>query len=1078
MRTHFFLQLLILIALLIFDSLVYSQTQSSRFKHLTVKEGLSNSSVKCFYQDSDGFIWIGTQDGLNKYDGVEFKVYQPKKSDSTSISARVINAIYQDKHNKLWVATSRGLNLFDKNSDSFSRPINELYSQNITCMLEDSKGNFWFGTKVQGVYKFTNNLNEASVNQLKSDHKVRFKGKSINCLLEDKDGLIWLGVLNEGLYSFDPQSEKLTKYSKGAELKRKIISNKVNNIYQDKHGDIWVGTMKGISKIEKRSGEIKNYVNEIENPNSLINNIVFSMFENYKGELWFVTDGGLARYNPGSDDFSSVHPTKGDAQGLSTWALRNAFIDRQNTIWIATYSEGIDLLELSNMEFEHVKNIDGKYNSLSPGRVKELMEDGNGDLWIGFAGSGIDYFRKERNNYTNYIPNPEDENGLIDWSVLAICEDRRGNIWIGGQKGGLTHFNREDETFTGYRHDPDNEFSISNNNVWDIIEDDNGDIWVAMIAGGGINRFNVDTKQFFRYTMESHGLANNSAIKLYKDSKGDIWIGTFNGVSRFSVEKDKVIANYQPSETDANSLPHAWVYAILEDSDKQIWIGTVGGLSKLNEDGKGFTSYTTEDGLANDVINDLFEDDNKNLWMSTNKGITMFNPAKGEFRNYDESNGLQVKGYVQGAACKTSSGELLFGGHNGYNSFNPSKIKTNEFVPNVVITKFSIFDKVIKPGQENSFLQKHISQTEHITITYKESVFSFEFVALNLVNPQRNQYAYMMVGFEEEWRNTTSKNLKAVYTNLDPGDYVFKVKASNNDGVWNEKGASIKLTILPPWWETWWFRITAIIVVLLGVVVFIRLRTLKLRQNQKILEDKVRKATADVKARNAKLAEAREKLKNIMDDVKFQLGDASKELLNASNNQAATAEEVSASMEQMSSEISENAAVTEQVLLNVKKVEDEANESVEIVSSTLSSISDVSEGIGFISEFARMTNLLSLNAAIEAARAGVHGRSFSVVASQVKKLADQSAEVAINIKKLSEKGLQLSQSANSKIINLQKYILEIVNAINEINNTSQNQSIGAVNINEAMQQMSVYISNTSGLASKLDDAISSLTVED
>lgn len=465
--------------------------------------------------------------------------------------------------------------------------------------------------------------------------------------------------------------------------------------------------------------------------------------------------------------------------------------------------------------------------------------------------------------------------------------------------------------------------------------------------------------------------------------------------------------------------------------------------------------------------------------MSTNNGIGKFNVVQNIFTNYSESDGLQSNEFWHNASYINSDGRIFFGGPNGFNAFYPEKIKANEFLPIVVITDIQILNKPIKPGQEINgevVISKPIYMTPSISLSHKNNMLTLEFAGLHYAKPSSIKYAYYLENFDEQWNYTDKRT--ATYTNLDPGTYIFRVKATNNDGRWNEEGTSLIIEVRPPWWATIWFRLLVVALIIGLVAKYISFKTKQLKENQKILESKVSEATDKVNAQNLKLKEAQAKLTNIMDDVKKQLGKASEELLDASNQQASTAEEISASMEEITSEMAENASNMLQMLKTVKHIEGETEESVKIVSNTLDSINNISESIGFVSEFARMTNLLSLNAAIEAARAGEHGRSFAVVASQVKKLADQSAEVATKIQKTSEKGQKLSQEANDKIIQLNKIINGIVINISEVNQSIQTQSVEASNVNASILQMSMYISNTSELAEKLDAAINSLTIED
>lgn len=429
------------------------------------------------------------------------------------------------------------------------------------------------------------------------------------------------------------------------------------------------------------------------------------------------------------------------------------------------------------------------------------------------------------------------------------------------------------------------------------------------------------------------------------------------------------------------------------------------------------------------------------------------------------------------SAFKTENGDLLFGGINGFSIFNPASIKDNTNIPKVVITGLKLFNQAVRINDATGILSTNISLTNEITLNHNQTVLSLSFAALSYTAPEKNQFAFIMEGFDKEWSYIGNKN-EAFYSNLPPGNYIFRVKAANNDKVWNEKGVALKINVLPAWWETLLFRVGVLLILIILIIAFIGYRTYKFKQNKKQLEDKVREATEEVKNRNDKLEEAKQKLVGVMDDVKNQLGKTSTQLLNSANSQASTIEEISSSIENMALNINESAEGAAKVYDNAKSVEKETTESVVIVSETVTSIRNITEGINFISEFARVTNLLSINAGIEAARAGIHGKSFAVVANEVKKLADDSQGVAIEIKDLSESGLSLSQKANDKITELQGYVKIIVSLISQISDSSQNQSYEAKNVNLAIQELSSYINDTAQLAENLDNAIKYLSISD
>jgi len=587
-------------------------------------------------------------------------------------------------------------------------------------------------------------------------------------------------------------------------------------------------------------------------------------------------------------------------------------------------------------------------------------------------------------------------------------------------------------------------------------------------------------KTYSNDASDSNSLSNNNINILYIDNNDRLWIGFSNGGLDMMTKKEDGTINfthYKNNPQDYNSLSDNTVLAITEDSKGNIWLGTRDGLSMLDVKTNKFTIYRNADGLPSNTVVGIIEDDNNNLWLSTLNGLSMFNPKTKTFKNYNTSDGLQGQKFNNRASYyKNSKGELFFGGNKGFSTFKPEKIKYDRSFPNLYLIDFKLFNKTVKIGMQNSPLKKHISETSKLELTYDQSVFTIEYVALNFKDPSKIQYAYKLKKLEKEWNYVGNKRT-ATYTNLDAGTYVFMVKSTNFEGDWNKEFTSIEIKILPAWWATWWFRVFIAALLIISIALFIKYKTQQLQKSKQALETKVKEATDEVENRNAKLSDAQNKLTSIMNDVKNQLGKTSENLLDATNSQASSIEEISASMEQMANNIRDNAKGAVIILKNAQKTKSEVQTSVKFVSDVVASIENISISIDYISDFARLTNLLSLNAAVEAARAGIHGKSFTVVAKQVKKLADQSKDVAINITNLSETGLDLSHKANKKIKELQEYIESTVILIDKINDSSQNQSKEANNINTTLQQISNHINKTTLLAEKLDDAINSLNID-
>lgn len=1071
----------------------YSQTSNIAFEKITIKDGLSQSTVNFVLQDSQGFMWFATYGGLNKYDGYSFTVYQYDESDTTSLGNNNNEVLFEDRDGFIWVVNNGndGLERFDPETGKFQRirhdqkNPNSLSSNTVHHVTQDSKGNIWVSA-------------DSTLNLVIQDEdrgaRVRFRrfptpGYRFTRVYEDTKGNLLL--LGRGLFYFNRETETFTQALT-------LSADRVISYAEDKNGDLYIGTFgQGIFKLDWDAGTSTYRLGDNSRINPAPTSRSVVTIDDF-GTVWIGTETrGLFRYNPETDERVNFLPDKLNPNAISDGNIYALQIDRSGVLWVGTYSQGLCKADLYRKEFDHFTSIPGDDNTMSGNTISGLSGINANELWVGTRdGKGIDRFvfnGSGKPRVYHYLNNPNDPNNILNISCLSLLQRRNGEVWIGSQgyitklipepagsgrsprvtryqkgewtfslfedskgtlwggtwDGGLWRFDEASQAFVNYLHDPNNPNSLCDNIVWSIGEDKHGNLWVGGHTDGlsilPVSERNKPNPRFinFEYNKDDkNSISNNTINAIYCDPSGTMWLATGRGLNKM-VDKDNVLANINQK-------------SVLK-----------------------FEKYFKEDGLPAEGILGIVEDKAGNLWMSSTSGISKFNVSDTTFTNYSESDGLQSDEFRENAYFVNPEGRIFFGGPNGFNAFYPENIKANPFLPEVVLTDLQILNHSIKPGQEINgevVLSKPIHMTSSISLSHKNNMIVLDYAALHYAKPSSNKYAYYLEDFDEDWIYTDKRT--ATYTNLSPGTYTFWVKATNNDGVWNQEATSLIIEVRPPWWATIWFRLLVILIIAGLVFWFISYKTKRLKENQRTLELKVKEATDRVSAQNLKLTEAQAKLTSIMDDVKNQLGKASIELLDASNQQASTAEEISASMEEITSEMAENASNMHQMLETVKKVEAESEESVAIVSDTLNSINTISESIRFVSDFARMTNLLSLNAAIEAARAGEYGRSFAVVASQVKKLADQSSEVATNIQKLSEQGQKLSQEANDKIIQLNKVMTKMVSTISEVNQSIQTQSVEANNVNSSIMQMSTYISNTSELAEKLDAAINSLTIED
>ena len=816
---HFFL--LISTALCIFQPAIslYGQTSELKIeniKFLPIEGRLSEGTVTSIVQDYRGVMWFGTRFGLNRYNGIDFSVYEHEYDDSTSLSNSYINYLLEDSNQSLWVGTANGLNLYNRNGDSFKRfladPKNKksLSHSAVYTIFEDSKKNIWVGTE-KGLNKY--NPEDQSFTKFFHDPEDpnSLSHNYIRAIFEDSRGNICVGTYGGGLNKYNAESNQFTSYSHSVSDSTSLSSNHIRVAFKDKNGAVWIGTKGGLNLLIENDGDFKfkQFKHEIGNPNSLSHHIVSAIGEDEMGDLWVGTEnGGLSIYNKDRKKFFNYAHDPLNPTSLMHNSIWSIYRDNVGTMWLGLLNKGVNKWDKFQSKFKQY-NINSSGNGLSNSNVTSFAEDDAGNLWIGTDGGGLNYFNRSTNNFDHYFHDPVDKSSLGSNAVTALLVDSEDDLWVGAWEGGLSFFDKSKGSFINYKHDPLDPNSISSNNIFSIIEDRKGRLWIAAFEGG-LDMFDKKTQSFTHYyhnPFDSSSLCHNKVFELFEDSKGNIWIGTEGGglsVMHFDNNGKASFTHYKHNPEDPTSLGGDAIINIIEDRDNNIWIGTFGGgLSCFFPDKKQFKTYRKEDGLPNNVVHAILEDDKENLWISTNDGIARFNIKNETFRVYSQADGLQAQEFTRGAALETKKGEFFFGGVNGFNTFFPDEIYHNPHIPPVYITDFRIYGKQVKPGDPDSPLTRHISDTEKIILNDDQNVFSFEVSALNYTQASENQYAYKLEGFDKNWQYIgTRRNI--YYTKVPQGTYTFRVKGSNNDNKWNEIGSSIQITILPPWYATWW----------------------------------------------------------------------------------------------------------------------------------------------------------------------------------------------------------------------------------------------------------------------------------
>ena len=814
--------ILLIIILTIAAVNIFGQSSNLVFEQIFLEQGLSQSIVKCILQDKEGFMYFGTEDGLNRFDGYTFTVMRNNPDDPNSLSYNDINAISLDSEGNIWIGTfNSGLNKFNPYTKKITRfsylhnNVNSISHNNINSICTDSAGIIWIGTD--------NGLNKLTPRNSKKDEyiieRIFYQPDNINSLssniiyslMIDNSSNLWIGT-DEGINFLGKEKIDLKQYifkhfKSDVNKTNSISNNTVRTIYQDSKGNVWIGTDKGLNKVIKNNqNEIsgfKKYLNDPDDINSLSYNQVYALGEDNSGKLWIGTNGGgLNLFDADINSFTRYYHDPLDPRSLAYNEIRSIFKDKSGTIWIGTYGSGIDKVSRGTGEFILYKYRPGDKNSLSHPIVWAIYEDENGILWIGTHGGGLNKLDRKKNKYYYYRHNPYNKNSLSNDIVRVLYEDNKGYLWIGTHGGGINRFNPRTNTFTIYQHNPDNPASLALNEIRSIYEDRSGILWIGTY-GQGLDKFNRETETFTHYKNDpdnDKSLSNNFVRIIYEDKSGSLWIGTEGGGLNRLNKESNTFEHFKSDLHNRSSLNSDYIFAIHENPAGILWLGTWGGgLNKFNIKTKKTEHFTTNDGLPSNSIYGILEDTKGNLWLSTNNGISRFNPETKSFNNYNIKDGLQDNEFNGGSYFKSRSGEMFFGGINGFNSFYPNKIKDNRFIPPIVITSFQKFNKEIE-------LDRPVYTVKQINLSYKDYVFSFEFASLDFSAPEKNKYAYKMEGLDKDWIFTNSARRYATYTTLPPGEYVFMVKGSNSDGVWNEAGTFINVKISPPFWMTLWFR--------------------------------------------------------------------------------------------------------------------------------------------------------------------------------------------------------------------------------------------------------------------------------
>ncbi len=838
------------------------------FQYLTIDKGLSNNYIHSICQDSKGFIWLGTESGLNKFDGQNITTYLPDPSTPGSISIERIYCVFTDSKNTLWVGGDHGLEKYNVDYDNFSPFIHDSLPgllRGIYAVTEDRSGNLWFGGD-SGLYCFNENTEELKHFSNKRGNSFDIPGSLIYQLFVSDDNKIWASVLNEGIWVYDPKNDTARLYRNEPGNEHSLSGNRVERIYEDKHGNIWVGTFNsGLNLYNPEEDNFERF--EIEAENAYASR-VRAIYEDLKGDFFVGTRAGVYLYRKETGSFLLYADEGHNFSQLSQNSVTTSFIDKSGTLWLGTFSGGANYTNLNRKEFVHF--IAGKDDDhyLSGSNIYAITEDKNGNLWVG-GDNGLNYLDRSNCTFKYFTHNPDDPNSISYNDIKSFAWDKKGNLWIATNKGGLNYLDVTTGKFTAYKHDPDDPNSIVGDKIYCLLVDNSNNLWMIISPSSDFNYLSIDilpnnSDKFIH-------LKEKSYFGFAKNNKGDVFIGGVGGVWHFSgVDSTfKFISN-------RNIIGKVQCLSI--DSRNTLWIGSDKGLVGYYEEEKSFVSYASQNGYPIATVFGILEDDDSNLWLSTNSGLVkvtniVSDPSNKSFRVYDHDDGLQSKQFNYNAYYKCKSGEMVFGGINGFNTFFPDHIMENRLPTEVVITDLKVFNESVPIGREVNgrvILEKAISVTPAIELGPKQNIFTLEFASPQSTFIDKNIFKIKLEGLDKEWQYRKAGNNFVTYTNLSPGQYTFMVSAVNKDGYWNETPLKLRITIVPPLWKTWWFRVlfSLGLALLIYSIYFSRIR--RVRKQNIVLEQKVKHRTEEVTVKNNMLSEANVLLQEKQEEILTQ----------------------------------------------------------------------------------------------------------------------------------------------------------------------------------------------------------------
>ncbi|HTY00428.1 MAG TPA: two-component regulator propeller domain-containing protein [Bacteroidota bacterium] len=797
------------------------------FRRISTEDGLSQSTVICMLQDRRGYVWLGTEDGLNRYDGFSFVTYRNDLDDPNSLSNSYIWSLHEGRDGLLWIGTwGGGLNCFDPIKNTFTRyqpdpaDSTSISHDRVTAIAEDSLGFLWVCTAGGGVNRFETATHRFTRMPGIASPPPANRPLDVFCMLTDHHGILWIGTYYSGLLRFDPQNGELATFRHDPSDARSISSDRITALCEAADGNIWVATWGGgLNFFHRSNRSFEHFRHDPRDSLSLPGDILRALMLDRRGRLWIGTVGaGLARFDSSTGHFVRYRHSRSVSSSLSDDVVCSVLEDAGGVLWFGT-SNGVSLISSYVEKFPHFADNLGNPNGLNGSRIFAMCRDSLGFIWIGTEDAGLNQFDPPSGSFRHFRHRASDPSTLPNDYVTALMTDSRGEVWVGTYGGGIARFDRMRNSFRRFIVDRAHPRRPLNPWISALGEDRDGNIWVGTWVEGlfVMDRSGAVLRRCTYDKFDAASLPDNDVRCIARDHAGSMWIGTARGgVARID-SAGGVFQRFRHDAGKSRSISNDYVQSVYEDRRGNIWIGTFGGgCGRMNRAMSDWTSFLVRDGLASNVVYGILQDRAGRLWMSTNSGISCFDPDSMTFRNYSRFDGLQADEFNFGAWCEGSEGTMYFGGVNGFNVIDPDRIVHNPHIPPLVITGLSVFASPVR-------LDSALAAGGEIVLGHTQNFFTVEYAALDYSLPARNAYAYKLEGLDKSWVDAGTRRL-ASYTDVAPGRYVFHVRGTNNDGLWSEAGASLVIVIMPPFWQTWWFRVLGLAMLLAAGTLAYRLR--------------------------------------------------------------------------------------------------------------------------------------------------------------------------------------------------------------------------------------------------------------